>query len=132
MSRLPSAAALFGLAALSLSQAVAQTPPTSAELAAYRGAHAAAAQGAVDEVRRLRATRADLNMRDNNGRTPLHVAAFQGHTATAQALIAAGADPNLLDHQRYDAVTIVAVRDDVPTRSPTRLRRKRQIDNQPL
>ena len=30
-------------------------------------------------------------------------------------MIAAGADPGLLDNQRYDAVTIAAVRDDVPT-----------------
>jgi uncharacterized protein len=43
------------------------------------------------------------------------VAAFQGHGAAARALVAAGADPSLLDNQRYDAVTIAAVRDDVPT-----------------
>ncbi len=42
------------------------------------------------------------------------MAAFQGHGAVAQALIAAGSDPGLLDNQRYDAVTITAVRDDVP------------------
>ena len=67
------------------------------------------------EIRRLAQAGADLNARDRNGRTPLHVAAFQGHGAAAQALIAAGADPGLLDNQRYDAVTIVSVRDDVPT-----------------
>jgi uncharacterized protein len=32
-----------------------------------------------------------------------------------RALLTAGVDPNLLDGQRYDAVTIVSVRDDVPT-----------------
>jgi uncharacterized protein len=53
--------------------------------------------------------------RFSNGRTPLHIAAFLGHGAAAAALIAAGADPHLLDNQRYDAVTIAAVRDDVPT-----------------
>ncbi len=51
-------------------------------------------------------------MRDANGRTPLHVAAFAGHRPVAQALLAAKADPGLLDKQRYDAVTIAAVRDD--------------------
>jgi ankyrin repeat protein len=95
--------------------ALAQTPPGVAELAAYQGLHAAAAQGSVAEIRRLAQAGADLNARDRNGRTPLHVAAFQGHGAAAQALIAAGADPGLLDNQRYDAVTIVSVRDDVPT-----------------
>ena len=95
--------------------AFAHTPPNSAELAAYQGLHAAAAQGSVAEIRRLAESHADLNARDRNGRTPLHVAAFQGHGAAAGALIAAGADPGLLDNQRYDAVTIASVRDDVPT-----------------
>src|SRR5918995_5960363 len=45
----------------------------------------------------------------------LHVAAFGGHRPAAQALLAAGADPGHLDHQRYDAVTIAAVRDDRET-----------------
>lgn len=58
---------------------------------------------------------ADLNARDGNGRTPLHVAAFQGHGEVVRALITVGADPSLLDNQRYDAETIAAVRDDVPT-----------------
>ncbi|WP_201836012.1 ankyrin repeat domain-containing protein [Microvirga zambiensis] len=95
--------------------ASAQTPPTQAELSAYRGLHAAAAQGSVDDVRRLGKVSVDPNSRDQNGRTPLHVAAFQGHGAAARALVAAGADPSLLDNQRYDAVTIAAVRDDIPT-----------------
>jgi ankyrin repeat protein len=43
------------------------------------------------------------------------VATFQGHGAAAQVLIAAGAAPHLLDNQRYDAVTIASVRDDVAT-----------------
>ncbi len=105
---------LVGILALSGSAACAQTPPTPIELSAYRGLYAAAAQGSVDDIRRLAQMGADLNARDGNGRTPLHVAAFQGHGSVAQALIAAGADPGLLDNQRYDAVTIAAVRDDVP------------------
>ncbi len=105
---------LIGILALSGSTACAQTPPTPTELSAYGGLYAAAAQGSVDDIRRLAQMGADLNARDGNGRTPLHVAAFQGHGSVAQALIAAGADPGLLDNQRYDAVTIAAVRDDVP------------------
>jgi hypothetical protein len=114
MSRLPFAAALLSVAVISLSPVQAQTPPSAAELAAYDGLHAAAAQGLVDEVKRLLRKGSDLDERDDNGRTALHVAAFMGHGSTARELIAAGADPNLLDNQRYDAVTIAAVRDDVP------------------
>jgi uncharacterized protein len=108
-------AGLIGILALTGSAAFAQTPPTPAEISAYRGLHAAAAQSEVDDIQRQAQTGANLNARDSNGRTPLHVAAFQGHGSVAQALIAAGADPDILDNQRYDAVTIAAVRDDVPT-----------------
>lgn len=100
-------AALTGLA-------VAQTPPDAAELAAYRGLHAAAASGDVAAIRRLAGARQGLDARDGNGRTPLHVAAFRGQVEAIRALIAAGADPGLFDNQRYDAVTIVSVTDDVP------------------
>jgi ankyrin repeat protein len=106
---------LIGILALLQGVAFAQMPPTPAELSAYHGLHAAAAQGSVDHIQRLAQAGADPNGRDGNGRTPLHMAAFQGHGTAAQSLIAVGADPGLLDNQRYDAVTIAAVRDDVPT-----------------
>src|SRR5215203_1802293 len=92
--------------------APAQVPPTPAEVAAYRDLHAAAARDDADAIRRLTAAGAYLNARDGNGRTPLHVAVFQGHRAAARTLLAVGADPALLDRQRYDAVTVAAVRDD--------------------
>jgi ankyrin repeat protein len=107
--------AICGILILGHVPASAQTAPTDAEVAAYRGLHAAAARGAVEDIERLVNAGADLNARDGNGRTPLHVAAFQGDGRTVQALLGAGADPSLLDKQRYDAVTIVAVRDDVST-----------------
>ena len=94
--------------------AAAQTPPDAAELAAYRGLHAAAASGDIAAIRRLAGAHEGLDARDGNGRTPLHVAAFRGQVEAIRALIAAGADPGLFDNQRYDAVTIVAVSDDVP------------------
>jgi uncharacterized protein len=106
---------ILGILMMSGTAAFAQTPPTQAELATYRGLHAAAARGAIDEIQRLVQAGAALNTRDGNGRTPLHVATFQGHGAAAQVLLAAGADPGLLDSQRYDVVTVAAVRDDVPT-----------------
>ena len=114
MATIFAALLLLGGIALPLGSALAQTPPSSSELSAYRGLHRAAAEGSIEEIRRSDRS-ADLNARDGNGRTPLHVATFQGHGAAAQALIEAGADPHLLDNQRYDAVTIAAVRDDVGT-----------------
>lgn len=103
------------VAAVWTGAAAAQTPPSPAELAAYRGLHAAAAAGDAPAIRRLAAAGGDLDARDSYGRTALHVAAFQGRAEAARLLIASGAKPGFLDDQRYDAVTIAAVRDDVPT-----------------
>ena len=56
-----------------------------------------------------------LEARDANGRTPLHVAAFQRQRAALVALIRAGARTDALDRQKYDAVTIASVADDTET-----------------
>jgi len=72
-------------------------------------------RGDVEEIAHLVRAGADVNARDANGRTPLHVATYRGDAAAVRALLAGKADPNLLDRQRYDAVTIAAVRDDVDT-----------------
>ena len=53
--------------------------------------------------------------RDNNGRTPLHVATFAQQREAVRALLRAGANSAALDHDRYDAVTIAAVADDEAT-----------------
>ena len=94
------------------SAAQAQTAPSPAELAAYRGLHRAAGQGDVAEIRRLAATGAALDGRDAHGRTPAHVAAFASQDEALRALAAAGADMNALEAQAYDVVTIAAVADD--------------------
>ena len=94
--------------------AQAQVPPTEAELRAYTGLHAAAAKGDAAEIARI-ATRANVDARDSYRRTPLHVAAYRARHEAMRALVKAGADPNALEHDRYDIVTIAAVANDVPT-----------------
>jgi ankyrin repeat protein len=98
------------LAATSVVQA--QTAPSPAEIAAYRGLHRAAHDGNVDEIRRLAEAGAALDERDARGRTPAHVAAFASHDEALRALARAGADMNALEAQAYDIVTIAAVADD--------------------
>jgi ankyrin repeat protein len=97
-----------------VSAAAAQIPPSDADVKAYTGLHAAAARGDSAEVERLAKGGARVDTRDGNGRTPLHVAIFRHHGDAARKLVALGANPNALDAQRYDIVTIAAVADDVP------------------
>jgi uncharacterized protein len=100
---------------LSLSvPASAQIPPSSADLQAYPGLHAAAAKGDAAEIERLASGGAAIDSRDSHGRTPLHVAAFMGKPDAARTLIRLGANPNTLDAQKYDIVTIASVANDVP------------------
>jgi ankyrin repeat protein len=93
--------------------ASAQIAPSPAELAAYRGLHAAAAKGDPADIERLIKAGAAIEARDGHGRTPLHVAAFMQKQDAARALLRLGADANAFEAQKYDIVTIAAVADDV-------------------
>jgi len=93
--------------------AMAQTPPSSAETAAYSGLHRAAANGETAQIRSLLEKGASPDARDGAGRTPLHVAAFGSHYDAVRALVKGGADINALENNRYDVITIAAVKDDV-------------------
>ena len=95
--------------------AFAQVPPTPSERAAYTGLLAAADKGDAAAIAQLAARGADVNARDPHGRTPLHVAAYAGKHDAMRALAKAGANPNALESDRYDMVTIAAVADDLPT-----------------
>ena len=95
--------------------AQAQVAPAPAEVAAYTGLFAAAARGDAAEIAKLAAAGAAVNARDAYGRTPLHVAAYARRHDAMRALAKAGADPNALERDRYDIVTIAAVADDVGT-----------------
>ncbi len=93
---------------------LAQVPPSALEIERYKGLFAAAHAGDLTAVRQL-AGPETVARRDGHGRTPLHVAAYAGRREVMKALVAAGADPNALDRQRYDVVTIAAVADDRAT-----------------
>jgi ankyrin repeat protein len=106
----------LALVALVVARPVAaQVPPTAPERASYTGLFAAADKGNAAEVTRLAATGAGVDARDGHGRTPLHVAAYARRHDAMRALVKAGADPDALESDRYDIVTIAAVADDVPT-----------------
>ena len=95
--------------------AFAQVAPNSSDTAGYTGLLAAAARGDAAEIGRLVAAKADVNARDGYARTPLHVATFGRHRDAIAALVKAGADLNLKERDRYDAVTIAAVANDAAT-----------------
>ena len=106
--------AVAGLVILaSHAPALAQTPPSASERNAYQGLHSAAARGDVSEIRTQLASGAGPNPRDGAGRTPLHVAAFASHYDAVRALVAGGGDINALENDRYDVITIAAVKNDV-------------------
>ena len=91
----------------------AQQPPSSSQIAAYKGIFKAAYEGNIEQLKRLIAAGADFAERDANQRTPLHVAAYASHEKALELLIKAGADANAFDNESYDIVTIAAVANDV-------------------
>ncbi|MEP1537987.1 MAG: ankyrin repeat domain-containing protein [Paracoccaceae bacterium] len=105
--------ALFAIVwSLTATAALAQTAPSSSEIASYTGLHLAAHQGNSAQIERLLAEGADPNVRDNARRTPIHVAAFASHDDVITILATGGADMNALENRVYDVLTIAAVADD--------------------
>jgi ankyrin repeat protein len=93
----------------------AQVRPSPVEQSSYTGLFAAAVRGDAAAITALVAGGERVDARDGHGRTPLHVAAHAGHHEVMRALVAAGADPNALENDRYDVVTIAAVANDLRT-----------------
>lgn len=107
---------VWGVVACALTQTVqAQVAPNASEVARYSGLMAAAQRGDLAGIKKLIATRADVNVRDGFGRTPIHVATFARHSAIVRELAQAGGNLEALENDRYDAVTIAAVADDEET-----------------
>jgi uncharacterized protein len=104
----------FLLALLAALPAFAQVAPTESELRAYGGLHAAAARGDVAEIEKRIASGENKEAVDDRQRTPLHVAVYQKKHDAARALIRLGTDPNKIEIDRYDIITIAAVANDVP------------------
>jgi ankyrin repeat protein len=93
----------------------AQMPPSPGEKSAYIGLFAAAARGDAAHIRGAIAKGDKPDPRDSYGRTPLHVAAYGANHEAMRALVGGGANPNALESDRYDIVTIAAVANDVAT-----------------
>ena len=108
----PLAAIACWLAALTL-PAAAQNAPTPQEIAIYAGLHEAAAKGDVAEIEKLIKDGEKPNIQDSKSRTPLHVAVYMKQQGAARALLKLGANPNALEIERYDIVTIAAVANDL-------------------
>ena len=66
--------------------ASAQVAPSAGEAAGYQGLHAAAHSGDAARIAELAAAGNDLEAKDGNGRTPVHVAAFASHEDALVAL----------------------------------------------
>lgn len=93
----------------------AQVAPRAEEVARYTGLHAAAHRGDSPQVKKLLNEGANLNARDDFGRTAVHIAAHARQRDALRALARAGANLELLENDRYDAVTIASVADDEET-----------------
>ena len=110
------------LAALVLAApAHAQTAPTAQEIAVYAGLHEAAAKGDAAEIEKLIKEGEKPNIQDSRSRTPLHVAAYLKQYDAARVLLKAGANPNALEIDRYDIVTIASVANDIEMRCQSRM-----------
>lgn len=103
---------LFALTIGTAGSAHAQIAPSASDIASYTGLQLAAHKGDVDEINRLIAAGADVDIRDQSQRTPAHIAAFASHDDALTALANGGADMNALENRVYDVLTIAAVADD--------------------
>ena len=102
------------LSSFVLPNGFAQTPPASHEVLAYSGLFKAVIDHDLTALKKAIAETSDVDLRDSHGRTALHVAAYTADHKAMRLLVNAGANPNALEQDRYDIVTIAAVANDLP------------------
>lgn len=78
--------------------------PLAAQSAAINLLHESARTGKLAQLEGLIAQGTPVNAADEAGRTPLTLAVINGHTAVAQRLLAAGANPALVDREGVNAL----------------------------
>jgi ankyrin repeat protein len=93
----------------------AQVAPRAEEVARYTGLLAASHRGDLGQVKKLLAAGSGVAARDEFGRTAVHIATHARHRDVLRALAQASANLELLENDRYDAVTIASVADDEET-----------------
>lgn len=97
------------------SAADAQTPPGAAEIARYDELFSAVVEQDAAQLEQQLKSVSNIDRRDGYGRSALHVAAYFGNHDALRKLVDAGADPNALENDYYDIVTIAAVANDLQT-----------------
>lgn len=97
------------------STSVAQVPPNSWEVLEYQGIFKAVVEKDLPALKKAIAETDNVDLRDSYQRTSLHVAAYVANHDAMRLLVKAGADPNALENDRYDMVTIAAVANDLET-----------------
>jgi len=68
--------------------------------------HMAAKTGEMGRIEEALKSGADINARDEHGKTALHYAAENGHNQTTRLLLTKGADANIRDAQGYTALQL--------------------------
>ncbi|AQK47323.1 Acyl-CoA-binding domain-containing protein 4 [Zea mays] len=77
--------------------------------------HVLAREGATEDIVKFLAAGVEVNMRDTEGRTPLHWAVDRGHLSAVEVLAKANADLNAKDNEGQTALHYAAVceREDI-------------------
>ena len=95
--------------------AFSQTPPNTSEVLQYSGLFKAVIERDSLALKKNISVTKNIDERDDYARTALHVAAYTANHEAMRLLVKAGADPNALEQDRYDIVTIAAVANDIET-----------------